>query len=153
MGQNSGKLTQLGLKVNRAAADVFDGTTTALFTISGGRVFVTHIEAEVTVANVDVTTSNTKFISNPTVGVDLDLCAILNITGDIVGAVYTITGTFADALTGGIGGGAVGMTAPVVVPEGTIDLSSSADAGTGGALGKFEIWYLPLDAGATIVAV
>jgi len=153
MGQNSGKLTQLGLKVNRTAADVFDGTTTALFTIAGGRVLLTHIEAEVTGAAVDVATSNTKFVFNPTVGTDLDLCAVLDITGDIVGAIYTITGTFSDALTGGIGGGAVGMSNSVILPEGTLDLSSSADAGTGGALGKFEIWYLPLDAGATIVVV
>lgn len=151
MGQFTPKIS-LGRKVTRAAADVFDGTVTSLFTISGGRIELTHLEAEVTIADVDVAASNTKFVSNPTVGVDLDLCATLDVTGDIAGAIYTITGVFSDALQGGIAGGSVGMSNSIVLPEGTIDLSSSADAGTGGALIKFELWYNPLDDDALVVA-
>ncbi len=113
---------------------------------------IAHLEAEITAFAVDAGVSNLKFTTNPTVGDDLDICADLDIDGDIIGAIYTITGTFADPLEGGLGGGSVGMDHGIVVPEGTIDIISSADAGVGGALAKFEIWYMPLDDGATIVA-
>jgi len=145
--------TSLGQKVTRNAADVFDGTTTALFTVSGGRVLVTHLEGEVVGAAVDATNSTTKFTMNPTVGTDRDLCATLDIISDEEGSIYTITGVASDGLQGGSGGGAPGMTNKgVVCPEGTIDLVSSADAGTGGAQGKFELWFLPLDDNATVAA-
>ncbi len=145
-------LFERGLIVTRAAADVFDGTTTALFTVAGGRVMILHLEGEVTVAAIDAGASNTRFVSNPTVGTDLDLCADLDIDADELGTIYTITGVLADVLQGGSGGGSVGMTRGIVVPEGTIDLISAVDRGTGGALGKFEVRYIPLDSGATVVA-
>ena len=151
LGAGIGVSELQGIKVARAAADVFDGNTTALFTISGGRILLTHLEGEVTGAAVGAVNSNTKFVSNPTVGADLDLCAVLDIISDILGSIYTITGTLADALQGGLGGGSVGMDRPIVLPEGTIDLSSSADAGVGGALGKFELRYVPFDDGAQVV--
>lgn len=143
----------LGAKVSRTPADIFDGTTTALFTVSGGRVLITHIELEVSGAAVDNTTSNTKLTMNPTVGTDRDICANLDVDSDELGSVYSITGVASDALQGGSGGGTVGMTNKgVVAPEGTIDLVSAADAGTGGALVGAEVWYIPLDAGASIAA-
>lgn len=152
-GTNSNTNSQLGKKVTRAAADVFDGTTTALFTVATGRVLVTHLEGEVTAAAIDAGASNTKLVMNPTVGTDRDLCAVLDINGDELGTIYTITGVASDALQGGSGGGSPGMTIRgVVCPEGTIDLSSAADVGTGGALGKFELWYIPLDDGATVAS-
>lgn len=149
-GTDSSTNSRLGKKVTVAAADVFDGTTTALFTVATGRVLITHLEGEVVGAAVDATVSNTKFVSNPTTGTDADLCAVLDIQSDEIGTLYTITGTFSDAMLGANAGGSPGMAKPIVVPEGTIDLSSSADAGTGGATGKFELWYIPLDDGATV---
>jgi len=143
----------LGKKVTRAAADIFDGTTTSLFTVSGGRVLITHVELEVTGAQVDNTVSNTKLQSNPTLGTTVDLCANLNVQNDEIGTLYTITGTFADALQGVASGAQVGMEPKgVIVPEGTIDVVSSADAGTGGALISAEVWYMVLDSGAAIAA-
>ncbi len=142
----------LGKRISRDPADIFDGTTTPLFTISGGRILLTHIELEVTGAAVDATASNTKIVSNPTVGNDLDMCAVLNVTGDALGSLYSITGLVSDALQGGVAGGTTGMTRRLVIPEGTIDLSSAADAGTGGALIKAEMWYMPLDDDARVVA-
>ena len=44
------------------------------------------------------------------------------------------------------------MSRSIIIPEGTIDLSSSTDAETEGALVKFEIWYSPLDDEASIIA-
>ena len=142
----------LGVKVTRAAADIFNGSQTALFTIATGKVLITSISIEVTTAAIDAGASNTKIVTNPTVGTDADMCAVLDINADEQGTIYSITGEPATALTGGSGGGANAMISPWIAAEGTIDLSSAADVGTGGALGYCEIWYIPLDAGATVTS-
>ena len=141
----------LGKKVSRAAADVFDGSQTPLFTVSGGRVCVKCLAGEVSVAAIDGGASNTSFVTNPTVGTDAAMCAVLDINADENGTVYAVTGNPASALQGGSGGGASCMDRCWIIPEGTIDLLSAADVGTGGALGAFDIWYIPIDPGATIV--
>ena len=152
INSNSTYSSRLGTKVTRAAADIFDGTTTALFTISGGRIQLTSISLEVTTAAVDNTASNTKLVSNPTVGSDWDLCGVLDVDSDENGSIYSITGDVSNALQGGTGGGTMAMYNPIELPEGTIDLSSAADAGTGGALVKCELWYIALDSGATVAS-
>lgn len=147
----SGASAAKGLRVQRAAADIFDGTSTSLFTVSGGRVAVTTLTMEVSGAAVDATASATKFVANPTTGTSVDMCATLDVTGDELGSLYSITGVLATALAGGVAGAVADMISPVVVNAGTIDLSSAADAGTGGALVSVDIWYIALDDGATVV--
>lgn len=143
----------LGKKVTRAAADIFDGTQKALFTVSGGKVMVTALIAEVTTAAIDGGASNTKFVMNPTVGTDADMCAVLDINADEAGTIYSCSFNGSTALLGGSGGGArVPQPRGWIAPEGTIDLSTAADVGTGGALGYCELWYIPLDNGATVTA-
>lgn len=142
----------LGRKVSRAAADVFDGTQTALFTVAGGAVWVTALIGTVSGAAIDAGASNTSFVTNPTTGTDTAMCAVLDINADENGSIYSITGEPGTALQGGSGGGAAGCVAWFYVPVGTIDLLSAADVGTGGALGAFDIWYIPADDGATITA-
>lgn len=142
----------MGKKVSRTAADVFDGTQTPLFTISGGRVCIKCLMGEVSVAAIDAGASNTSFVTNPTVGTDAAMCTVLDINADENGTIYAVTGNPSVALQGGSGGGASCMDRCFIVPEGTIDLLSVADVGTGGALGAFDIWYVPIDTGATIVA-
>lgn len=145
--------SRLGKKVTRAAADIFDGTAAkSLFTVSGGRVLLTHLEVEVTVANIDAGASNMNFVTNPTVGTDMNLAAVLDINADELGTIYSISGIITDAVTGGSGGGAMGMERPIVVPEGAVAITTAADVGTGGALGKCELWYIPLDDGASVAA-
>ena len=142
----------LGIKVTRAAADVFDGTQTALFTVAGGKVAITALLGEVSGAAIDGGGSNTKFVTNPTVGTDADMCAVLDINADELGTIYSCSMDGSVALQGGSGGGAYIPQRYFTVPEGTIDLSSAADVGTGGALGSFELWYIPLDDGATVTS-
>jgi len=143
---------RLGKKVTRNAADIFAGTQIPLFTISGGKVLVTAVSIEVTTAAIDGSTSNTQVVTNPTVGTDAAMCATLDIAADEAGTIYSLTGEPATPLTGGSGGGAPAMIAPWIVAEGTIDILSSADVGTGGALGYCELWYIPLDTGASVAA-
>lgn len=139
-----------GIRVTRAAADIFTGAAANLYTVAGGRILLTHFEMEVTAANVDATASNTKITSNPTVGTDTDLCAVLDVTGDVIGTIYAVTGVLATAMQSGLGA-VIGLSHKgYIVPEGTIDVNSTADAGTGGALITCEAWYIPLDSGATL---
>ena len=142
----------LGTKVSRAAADIFDGTQTALFTVSGGRVLITALISVVSGAAIDAGASNTSFVTNPTTGTDAPMCAVLDIDGDEEGTIYSITGEPATALQGGSGGGSPINVAGFIAPIGTIDLLSAADAGVGGALGAFDIWYVALDDGAKIIS-
>ena len=138
----------LGLHVPRATATLPQTTQSALFTVSGGRIALTAIIGEVTVI-IQTQANNTKLVSNPTTGTDVDICAVLNISADEVGCLYGITGLFSDALVGAAAGATVLPRNPVVVPEGTIDLSCAA-SNTGSV--AWDLWYVPLDAGASVAA-
>lgn len=151
-GTNTAVNTVFGKKVSDVAADLLDSVQNALFTISGGRVLLTALYAEISVAAVDAGANATKFISNPTVGTDMDLCATLDITADELGTLYGISGIITDAMTGGSGGGAMTMQRPIILAEGTIDIKSAVDGGVGGALFGAVMWYIPIDDGATVAA-
>lgn len=138
----------LGTKVSRASDTLPATTAEALFTISGGRVLLMGIVGEVTVI-IQTQDNNTKLVANPTVGSDVDICAVLNISADEVGCLYGISGVFGDALVGGGAGAGIFPTRPVVLPEGTLDLSCAA-TNTGSV--KWDLWYIPIDQGATVVA-
>ena len=137
----------LGKLVTKDAFTLPAGTEEAIFTIAGGRVLVTSIVGRVT-TTIQTQANNMKLIANPTVGSDVDLCAVLNVSADAVGDLYAITGTLADALVGA-GAAVAAQAKPVIVPAGTIDLSTSA-TNTGAT--AWELTYIPLTAGATVVA-
>ena len=147
---------RLGYKVTRSKADVLDGTTTPgkpVFTVAGGRVMITHLEMEVVDAALGAA-ANVFFHTNPTVGTDQNMCALLAVGADEDGSLYSVTGDPAVALTGGSGGGAWGGDMQFIVPEGTINVDSSADTNVANsALESFEVWYIPLDSGAVVTAV
>ncbi len=44
------------------------------------------------------------------------------------------------------------MAKPIILAEGTVDILSSADVGTGGVLVSARIEYIAIDSGATIVS-
>lgn len=137
---------QYGFKVERAAANLPQTTQSALFTIAGGRV-AAFILGEVTTV-IQTQANNTKLVHNPTVGTDMDLCAVLSITAKEVGTLFGITGIPADAMLGG--GQAVRFgVIPVVLKPGTLDLNCAA-SNTGQV--KWTVWYMPIDEGATMVA-
>lgn len=133
--------------VQRAAANLPQTTQTAYFTVSG-KVLITGIYGEVTTV-IQTQANNTKLVANPTVGADVDLCAVNNITADAVGTIYNITGTLANAMVATTSGAMIAQASPIVVAAGTIDLSCVA-SNTGAT--KWTIQYVPVDQGATIVA-
>lgn len=138
----------LGLHVARATATLPQTTHHALFTVANGQVAITAIIGEVTTI-IQNQANNTQLVSYPTVGSTADLCADLNIAADEVGCLYGITGLASDALVGTSAGATVLPRNPIVVPEGGIHLDCAA-SNTGSV--KWDIFFIPIDANATVTA-
>lgn len=147
---NTGVVRNLlyGQAVERATAALPQTTQSALFNVVGGRIAILGIIGEVTTV-IQTQANNTKIVSNPTTGTDVDLCAVLSITAKEVGTLFGITGTFTDAMVGANAGATVLPDRPVVVPIGTIDLSCAA-SNTGSV--KWALLYVPIDDGAYVTA-
>ena len=142
---------QLGTRVDRATATLPQTTDGALFTITGGRVLLTAIIGEVTTV-IETQANNTKLKLNPSAtGADQDLCAVLDISADPVGELYTISGTVGDAMRSDllIGLNSLLRAGGMILSEGSIELDCAA-SNTGSV--AWSLWYLALDVGASIAA-
>ena len=133
--------------VERAASTLPQTAQTAYFTVTG-RVLVTQIVGEVT-TEMEAQNNAAKLIANPTVGAAVDMCAAVETTGDVVGTIYNITGTLANAMVATTSGAVIAQANSIMVAAGTIDLDCAA-SNTGGT--KWTVHYIPLDAGSTIAA-
>ena len=134
--------------VSRATAALPATTGAAIFTIATGRVLLMNIVGEVTTV-IQTQADATKLVHNPTdTGTSTDLCGTLDITADAVGTMYSITGTLADALTEGLNLSLM-QVKPIVLKPGAIELNCAA-TNTGSI--KWDMWYIPLEAGAKVTA-
>jgi hypothetical protein len=141
----------LGTKVDRATATLPQTATGHLFQVTGGRILVTGLVGEVTVAT-GATATNAKLTSTPTTGTAVDLVSNTLITSKEIGAQLTLPATSGSALVvknGGAGGQFPGHN-PYIVPIGFIDLIT--DASDTGSV-KWSLTYIPLDDGAAVAAV
>lgn len=138
----------IGERVDRPTENLPQGTDTALFTITGGRVAVMLVVGEVTTV-IQTQANNTKLKFNPTAtGADQDLCAVLNISADPVGELYTIDGVVSNAMRSDLLIGSGGLVAnPLILSEGDIELDCAA-SNTGQV--QWSIWYIPLDQDAKV---
>lgn len=143
------RATTQGILVSKGTATLPQTTDAALFTISGGRVLVLALVGEVTTV-IQTLANNTKIKFNPTAtGADQDLCAVLNITADVVGELYTISGTVAEAMRSILLVGNPILQDAIILSEGDIELDCAASS-TGSI--QWDILYVPFDNGATVVA-
>lgn len=133
------------IRLAKATGTLPQSAAVAKFTVTG-RVLIVDIIGEVTTA-IGAGANNMKLIVNPTVGADVDLCAVLDIDGDAVGTMYHITGTLADALIATTSGAFESQSQVVEVSAGTIDISCSASK-TGSV--KWTLFYIPIDSGAKV---
>ncbi len=145
-----------GIKVDKAAFTLPATTSTAIFTVTGGRVLITSMVGEVTTV-LGATATSLNVTLDPTgSNAVADLAAATVVTSDAVGTIYTVTGAPADLLSAA----AVGNTAvpnyvsgiihqPFIVPAGSILLKTSA-TNTGAT--KWSLTYIPYDDGATVEA-
>lgn len=147
----------LGRKVSKAAFTLPASTSTAIFTVSGGRVLITSLVGEVTTV-LGATATNLNVTLDPTgANAVADLAAATTVTSDAVGTLYTVTGAPLDLLSAA----AVGNTqipnyvagvitgAGFIVPAGSILLKTSA-TNTGAT--KWDLTYIPYDDGASVEA-
>jgi len=137
----------VGFRVSQPTAALPQTTDAALFTVAGGRVLVTALIGEVTTV-IQTQANNTKVKFNPdATGADQDLCAVLNISADAVGELYTISGTVGDAMRSDLLIANPVLTNPLALSEGAIELDCAA-SNTGSV--KWDVWYVPIDDGAYI---
>lgn len=132
--------------VSRLTATLPATTQTPYFTVTG-KVLITQIVGEVT-TEVQAQACNLDLWSNPTVGADVALCAVVEINGDVVGTMYNITGTLADAMIPTTSGAFRAQASGIVVAAGSIDLKTAA-TNTGAT--KWTIHYIPVTANAKVV--
>lgn len=140
-----------GSKVERATAALPQTTAHALFTITGGRILLTGIIGEVTTV-IQTQANNTKLTFDPSdAGATQDLCAVLDITADAVGTMYSITGTPATALQDALNflPSSKQLTLPPILKPGSILLDCAA-SNTGSV--KWTAFWVPIDATARLVA-
>ena len=139
-------LANYGTTVNRAAAALPATTTTAIFSVTGGRVLVTNICGQVATAlGATVTTVAINYLNTASTA-NLDIAAAVAVTSAAVGTMYGVPSV-----------GSAGVVAAYVVqnnefilPTGSIRLTTSA---TNTGTMTWSISYIPLDAGAAVVAV
>ena len=133
-----------GLRVERATQAM---VSEALFTVAG-RCLLLQILGEVTTV-LETAANAIKLQLNPTAtGSSVDMCATLDVNAKAVATLLGITGTFADALVGGLSIPA--QATPVILQPGTIDLAVADETTTGSV--KWTAWYVPMEADASIVA-
>jgi hypothetical protein len=129
------------------ATGTLAATTISLFTVSGGKVAVTSIIGEVTVA---ITVANSyKLQHNPTVGTTKDLCAATDIgtTDTPAGNLLGFQGLTGDSIVTGPGA-APTIKQPIILTAGVIE---SVSAGTDGEI-TWVITWIPIDDGASLAA-
>jgi hypothetical protein len=141
----------VGIKVLRSTAALPQTSTSALFTVSGGKVLITSLVGEVTTV-IQTQADATKLSFDPTdAGATQDLCATLDITADAVGTLYSLTGTPATAMQDALNflSSNKVLAQPLVLKPGSILLDCAA-SNTGSV--KWDLCYIPLDNGASVVA-
>ena len=134
------------IRVERLANTLPQTAQAALFTVTG-RVKIIDIVGEVTTI-IQAGANNAKLVANPTVGADVDLCAILDIDTDAVGTLYSISGTFANAMIETVSGAFETQAGAAILAAGTLDLN--CDASKTGEV-KWTVTYQPLDQISSIV--
>lgn len=141
-----------GKIVPRATKALPQTTAEALYTITGGLVLLQFIIGYVTTL-VGAVANATKLKVNPSgAGATTDICATVEWNAAAVDSIFTITGTFANAMVKTVNLPISGLQAsPVIVPPGTIELDcAGSDGGTGRV--KWIACYIPLEEGASMVA-
>ena len=137
----------LGQTTNRATS-AQTGVAYDLFTVAGGRIMVTQIIGEITVAVVGALTIS--LLATPTTGTARQLCTGLLTTGYAIGDLLGITGVNTDAMLPPASSASIeGQTFGVMVSEGVISLANDiVDVGSI----QWTLKWLPIDNGAAVVA-
>ncbi len=137
--------------MTRAAAALPQTNSAAIFTVTG-LVLLKRIVGYVTVV-VGAVANATKVKSNSTgAGATTDLCGTVDLNAAAVDSRLEITGTFANAMVKTVDVAlAKTQVTDLVIPPGTIDLDCAGSDGGGGRV-RWSVTYVPIEAGAQVVA-
>ena len=148
-GTSTARNSLLGIKVSKTAATLPASTTQDIFTIAGGRVLVTLLTGEVTTV-VEGGANNLSVVLATTVGGNVTLASTVDIDADEAGTIYGVEGDGTALVATSSGGFLKGASGGgMVLAEGTIHILTSATK-TGET--SWELWYIPLDDGATVAS-
>ncbi len=139
LGQTTERLTETLI------ADTHD-----IFTITGGRILITQILGQFTIACA--TASSIQLIANPAaaLGTARNMCALLLVNGFQIGDLLGITGVNTDAMIPPAPSGVVeGQTMGVIVQIGAIELLCNL-IGAGSI--RWTLKWIPIDTGAAVAA-
>lgn len=141
-------LTQVyyGVRSDKATAVLPASTTGTIFTVAGGRVIILALIGEVTTI-IQAQATTLKMVSTPTVGSAIDLCTTADLSALEVGGRVALPGAVGSALTKQNAGGLALQNVNLLVPAGTIQLTTVATS-TGSV--KWSCWWIPFDQGATL---
>ena len=139
----------LGFHVAKTSATVPQGAVQTIFTVSGGRVLVELLVGEVTTV-LGSTANNLTVNTVPTTGTGLIIASAAEGNALEAGGLMVVEGDgTALGIVGKAGAGMITSgTGAWICPTGTINFQCVAS--TTGAT-KWDIWYVPLDVGATVV--
>lgn len=137
---------ELGTKVDQPTAALPQTATGTLFTVAGGRVWVTSLIGVVTTV-IQAQATVSKIRATPTTGSVNDLSGTVDLTGAVVGSLLSLTGLAADAMVLSTGGGISTLRNPILVAVGTIGLNTAASST--GAI-QWSLTYVPYDDGGSV---
>jgi hypothetical protein len=142
---------QFGSMVRNASPKTVPANTTStIFTVTGGSIFVTGLFGVVTTA-ITGTTPALKLVATPTTGTANDMCTALTVTSAEVGALFSLPSAVGSALNGAPNkSGSVSLGGGQLVAAGTIGANTAA-ADAAGAI-RWTLFYVPLDGAATVTA-
>jgi hypothetical protein len=139
----------LGINVSRATSALPATAALNIYTVTGGRIMLISLVGEVTTI-IQAQACTIKVTSTPTAGSAVDLSAVsASLSGLEVGGKLTLPAAAATALVSGNAGGVIAKQAAWIIPVGSISYTTSAT--NTGAI-KWDLTYVPLDAGAQVVA-
>jgi hypothetical protein len=145
--------TGLGIQVDRGAQNIAITVTPGLplFTIAGGLVLIKAIVGVCT-TTFGAAANNMYLCLNPTVGGDTDLSLTADIgTATVLGDVVGFVGAPGSSLVGGPRAAQIlGVTQGFGLACMVGQIGLVADAAVGAM--RWTLWYMPVDAGASIVA-
>lgn len=129
-------------------------TSEEIFRVINGPVELLSIVGIVTTA-IGAVANVTSIEFDPDAGVlaATELCAAaagLDITGDAIGQIYTITGTVTDILQDGSTGIDNGMASSIILPKGKMNLKCAGSSVTGAI--EWYVTYRPLQKSAKMIA-
>lgn len=148
----------LGVQVDRAASilpQTVGSPGTPYFTVAGGKVLVKGLVGEIVVANVGgVVSANWFFAPSGAIGTGANLCAATVLTTWVIGDILTLSGLLTDAMLPAVHASSAPMLTVagqgiVLMPGAMGVITTASFAGQW----RWVLWYIPIDAGATVVAV